>query len=55
MPAIKKVEELLEYRLPQSGKSMSCIVLTREIAQKLVEEWYALLYSKGGETRKDAR
>jgi hypothetical protein len=41
-PAIKAVEDLLEYRLPQSGKPLNAIVLTREIAEQLVREWYAL-------------
>jgi hypothetical protein len=40
--AIAVVEELLAYRLPQSGKAMNAIVLTRDVAEQLVREWYAL-------------
>jgi hypothetical protein len=41
-PAIAVVEELLAYRLPQSGKAMNAIVLTRDVAEQLVREWYVL-------------
>ena len=41
-PAIQAVEDLLEYRLPQSRKPLNAIVLTRDVAEQLVREWYAL-------------
>jgi hypothetical protein len=41
-PAIAVVEELLTYRLPQSRKPLNAIVLTRDVAEQLVREWYAL-------------
>jgi hypothetical protein len=52
-PAIKAVEDLLEYRLPQSGKPLNAIVLTREIAEQLVREWYALSTAADTTTNKD--
>jgi hypothetical protein len=52
-PAIKAVENLLEYRLPQSGKPLNAIVLTREIAEQLVREWHALSAAADTTTDKD--
>jgi hypothetical protein len=40
--AIKHIETLLEYRLPQSGKALGSIVLARSLAEQLVREWYEL-------------
>jgi len=36
--AIQKLEDDLEYRLPQSNKPLSTIVLPREIAEELLTE-----------------
>lgn len=36
--AIDRLEELLNYRLPQSRKSLSTIVLTRAEAEELLSE-----------------
>lgn len=36
--AIDRLEELLNYRLPQSRKSLSTIVLTRAEAEELLNE-----------------
>jgi hypothetical protein len=52
-PAIEAVEDLLEYRLPQSRKPLSAIVLTREIAEQLVREWYTLRTIADTTTNKD--
>lgn len=39
---ITKIEDDLEYRLPQSNKPLSCIVLSREQAEQLLKEVYQL-------------
>ena len=41
--ALDRVEELLDYRLPQSGKQLSTIVLSRAEAEELMREFYVLL------------
>lgn len=41
-PAIDRVREMLDYRLPQSRKPLGTIVLPREVATQLVAEWEAL-------------
>lgn len=41
-PALDRLEELLAYRLPQSGKELSTIVLTRAEADELLREILAL-------------
>jgi hypothetical protein len=51
-PAILTVEDMLEYRLPQSRKPLTAIVLTREVAQQLVREWYALKAASDSTTNK---
>jgi hypothetical protein len=53
-PAIAVVEELLAYRLPQSRKSLNAIVLTRDVAEQLVREWYTLSAAADRTTDKDA-
>jgi hypothetical protein len=40
--AIAELEEQLAYRLPNSGKPLGTIVLTRAQAERLVKEWYEL-------------
>jgi hypothetical protein len=45
--AIERVEDLLAYRLPQSGKALGSIVLSRAVAEQLVKEWYAMQQLKG--------
>jgi hypothetical protein len=39
---IDKIEADLAYRLPTSNKQMSCIVLSREQAEQLLQEVYEL-------------
>jgi hypothetical protein len=36
--AVQKLEDDLEYRLPQSNKPLGTIVLSREIAEELLTE-----------------
>jgi hypothetical protein len=36
--AVQKLEDDLEYRLPNSGKALSTIVMSREIAEELLTE-----------------
>jgi hypothetical protein len=36
--AIDRLEELLNYRLPQSGKALTSIVLSRPHAEELLKE-----------------
>ena len=35
--AVAKLRELVEYRLPQSGRQLGAIVLSREVATVLLE------------------
>ena len=39
---IRKLEEMLEYRLPQSRKPLGSIVLSRADAEELLREIYEL-------------
>ena len=40
--ALDRLEELLNYRLPQSGKSLSTIVLSRAEAEELLSFIYVM-------------
>lgn len=42
MTATERLEDLLAYRLPQSGKALSSIVLSRTDAEQLLREIYDL-------------
>lgn len=42
MTATERLEDLLAYRLPQSGKALSSIVLSRTDAEQLLREIYEL-------------
>jgi hypothetical protein len=52
---IEKIEADLMYRLPTSGKPLSCIVLSREQAEQLLQEIYDLRVEASGDKNAGAR
>jgi hypothetical protein len=45
--AVRKLEDDLAYRLPTSRKPLSTIVMSREIAEELLQEIYDLRIRAG--------
>jgi hypothetical protein len=41
-PAVRSLEEQVDYRLPTSGKPQTVIALPRETAEELLREIYSL-------------
>ena len=44
---IEKIEADLEYRLPQSGRALSCVMLSREQAEALLQYIFELRVKAG--------